>query len=443
MKTLRFISTLLAILTGLFFPVVASAQTSAPQAVVITASGPVTPVMSGYIERGIAMATEQNARLVVIELDTPGGGVELMNQIVQTIRASSVPVVVYVSPNGAIAGSAGMLITMAGHVAAMAPETSIGAASPVGLQGEDIESTMEAKTKEILKAQARSLSEARPEAARQLIDEMVDSARAVSASQALSVGVVDIIARDLPDLLQQLNGRQVRMADGSLVILETTGISLLPAEQTLVEQALGLLTNPNIVFLLLTLGVQAILIELSSPGGWVAGFVGAVCVLLSVYGLGILPVNLFGLLFIVLAFALFVLDIKAPTHGGLTLAGAGAMIAGALVLFNSTRPAGFQPVSVPLVIGVSLFIALSFTAIVSFALRAMRTPVHSAQAILVGRIGTAVSDIDRRGTVQAAGEQYTAELVEGEAPIPRGAEVEIVELDGIRVRVRRPVEKNP
>jgi len=421
----------------MLLPATASAQSSSPQAVVIDASGPVTPVMAGYIERGIALAEERQARLVVLTLDTPGGGIELMTQIVQTIRASQVPVVVYVSPNGAIAGSAGTLITLAGHAAAMAPETSIGAASPVGMQGEDIGTTMEAKTKEILKAQARSLSEARPEAARLVIDDMIDSARAVSASEALNVGIVDYIARDIPDLLAQMNDRQLTMADGSVVTLQTTGISLLPAEQTLVEQALGLLTNPNIVFLLLTLGVQAVLIELSSPGGWVAGFVGAVALLLAIYGLGILPVNWFGMLFIVLAFVLFILDIKAPTHGALTIAGTGALVAGALVLFNSTRPSGFQPVSVPLVIGVAIFVAASFTAIIGFALRAMRIPVQSGHTRLVGSVGTAQTDINPRGTVQAGGEQYTAELAEGETAIARGSMVEIIAMEGIRVRVRR------
>ncbi len=436
MKTFRFFLGLVWII-AMLLPATAFAQSSSPQAVVIDASGPVTPVMAGYIERGIALAEERQARLVVLTLDTPGGGIELMTQIVQTIRASQVPVVVYVSPNGAIAGSAGTLITLAGHAAAMAPETSIGAASPVGMQGEDIGTTMEAKTKEILKAQARSLSEARPEAARLVIDDMIDSARAVSASEALNVGIVDYIARDIPDLLAQMNDRQLTMADGSVVTLQTTGISLLPAEQTLVEQALGLLTNPNIVFLLLTLGVQAVLIELSSPGGWVAGFVGAVALLLAIYGLGILPVNWFGMLFIVLAFVLFILDIKAPTHGALTIAGTGALVAGALVLFNSTRPSGFQPVSVPLVIGVAIFVAASFTAIIGFALRAMRIPVQSDHTRLVGSVGTAQTDINPRGTVQAGGEQYTAELAEGETAISRGSMVEIVAMEGIRVRVRR------
>ena len=436
MKTFRFFLGLVWII-AMLLPATASAQSSSPQAVVIDASGPVTPVMAGYIERGIALAEERQARLVVLTLDTPGGGIELMTQIVQTIRASQVPVVVYVSPNGAIAGSAGTLITLAGHAAAMAPETSIGAASPVGMQGEDIGTTMEAKTKEILKAQARSLSEARPEAARLVIDDMIDSARAVSASEALNVGIVDYIARDIPDLLAQMNDRQLTMADGSVVTLQTTGISLLPAEQTLVEQALGLLTNPNIVFLLLTLGVQAVLIELSSPGGWVAGFVGAVALLLAIYGLGILPVNWFGMLFIVLAFVLFILDIKAPTHGALTIAGTGALVAGALVLFNSTRPSGFQPVSVPLVIGVAIFVAASFTAIIGFAVRAMRIPVQSGHTRLLGSVGTAQTEINPRGTVQAGGEQYTAELADGETAIPNGSMVEIVALEGIRVRVRR------
>ena len=272
-----------------------------------------------------------------------------------------------------MAASAGTILTLAGHVAAMAPETTIGAASPVGSQGEDIGQTMESKVKEILKASIRTLTTERPVEAQKLAEETVDTARAVTVDEALEVGLVDIKADDLEDLLEQLDGRKAVTSTGE-VVLRTKGASVYEVQNTVIEQILQLLINPNLVFLLLSIGVQAILIEISSPGGWVAGTIGVACLLLAVYGLGILPVNWFGALFLVLAFVLFILDIKAPTHGALTITGAISFISGALILFNSARVPGFPAVSVPLVIGMGIFIAASFLAMLTFALRALKLP---------------------------------------------------------------------
>ena len=248
-----------------------------PSAVVITLEGPLTPVWSGYLKRGIDQAVATGANLLVIELNTPGGGVTLMNGLVQQILASPVPVVVYVSPRGSMAASAGTLIVLAGQIGAMSPESAIGAASPVGMQGENIESTEEAKTKEILKASVRSLAERRGPEAVALAESAIESARAASSSEALKAGLVDYVAMDVDDLLTQLDGRTV-MVNGNEVVHQFSAVLILvPVNTTLVEDVLGLLTNPNIVFLLLSVGVQAILIELSSPGGWVAGLLGSPC----------------------------------------------------------------------------------------------------------------------------------------------------------------------
>ena len=207
--------------------------------------------------------------------------------------------------------------------------------------------------------------------------------------------------------------------------------------ETFVEGILGLLTNPNIIFLLLSIGVQALLIELSHPGGWVAGFVGAVLLALAVYGLGILPVNWFGLIFIVIAFVLFILDIKAPTHGALTIAGTGSFIAGALVLFNSASVPGFSHVSVPLVIGVGLFLGLTFFAIVLIAVRAMKTPIVTGRESMTGRTGLTITALEPRGEAQIAGERWSAVANEGESPIPAGTRVEVVRVEGVKLIVRK------
>jgi membrane-bound serine protease (ClpP class) len=283
-----------------------------------------------------------------------------MTEIVSNIRASNVPVVVYVTPRGGMAGSAGTLITLAGHAAAMAPETIIGAASPIDSQGQDLGTTAKAKETEALKALVRSIAERRSPEAIKLAEATIESAKAVSAEEARAAGLVDFIASDLDDLLKQLDGFSVQMESGPLT-LHTTNAVTQALPMNFGEQILNILIDTNIVFLLMTIGLLAILIELSSPGGWVSGFIGVTALALSVYGLGILPVNWFGAIFLALALVLFVLDLKAPTHGALTVAGIGSFIVGALVLFNSPEVPHFQRVSVPLVIGVSIVMGLGMS----------------------------------------------------------------------------------
>jgi membrane-bound serine protease (ClpP class) len=394
--------------------------------------------MSEYLSRGINIAEQRDAQALIFQLNTPGGSTDLMQDMVEAIRNSPVPVVVYVAPAGAMAGSAGTVITLAGHLAAMAPETVIGAASPVGGQGEDLGETMETKLKEAFKAQVRSLAERRGEEAVALAEETIESAKAVSALEAHEVGLVDFIARDLPELLEQLDGQTVETTTGTHV-LRTGDVQLDFLEVSLIEQILQVLTNPNIVFILLTIGVQAILIEISNPGGWVAGFIGVVCLTLAVYGFGALPVNWFGLIFLATAFVLFVLDIKAPTHGALTAAGVGSLIVGALVLFNSPATPQFQRVSVPLVVVSSLITGGLFATALMFAMRAQRTPVRTGQQAMLGRVGVVRTEIPSFGSgmVQVAGELWSAELAEGEQPIPEGTRVEVMAAKGIRLSVRR------
>jgi len=336
-----------------------------------------------------------------------------------------------------MAGSAGTVITLAGHAAAMAPETIIGAASPVGSQGEDLGETIETKLKEAIRAQVRALAANRPPEAIELAEATIEAAKAVSAEEALAIGLVDFIAKDIHDLLSQLNGFTVTTAAGDIT-LNTENAEITTMELSLIEQLLAVLTNPNIVFILLSLGVQAILIELSSPGGWVAGFIGVSSLALAAYGLGVLPVNWFGLIFLATAFVLFVLDLKAPTHGALTIAGVASLIIGALVLFNSPATPEFQRVSVPLVVVTSMLTGGIFAVALAFAIRAQKTPIRMGQESLIRRTGIVKQDIPAFGSgqVQLASELWTAELAEGTEPIPRGSRVEVVAVNGIRLRVR-------
>ncbi len=416
-------------------PASVRAQEEAPVVVVLTADGPLTPAMQEYLSRGLRYADQQRAELLVFELNTPGGSVTLMSEMVKVIRASYIPVVVYITPRGGMAASAGTVITLAGHAAAMAPETAIGAASPVSAEGEDLGETMAAKEKEILKAQVRALAKGRGEEAVKLAEETIQSAKAVSVGEALQIGLVDFEAENLDDLLKKLDGFRVETQSGERA-LHTAGAIVNRMPPSLIEQFLDTLTDPNIVFLLIAIGVQAILIEISSPGGWVAGFIGVVCLALATYGLGIITVNWFGMIFLVTAFVLFILDIKAPTHGALTVAGVASLIIGSLVLFNTSSTPSFQRVSVPLVIGTSTIIGVIFFIIMLFAIRAQKSPIRTGQESLVGKVGVTRSPLNPSGMVQVGGELWSAMIATGDEYLPEGARVEVTAVEGIRLLVR-------
>ncbi|MBI5962679.1 MAG: nodulation protein NfeD [Chloroflexi bacterium] len=433
MKRIRVI---LLVLTVLAFFSSVRAQSDAPLVIVMKADGPIIPVMEDYIKRGILTAEQRNAEALIIELNTPGGQITTMKNIIAEIRASDVPVIVYVSPRGAWAASAGALITMSGHAAAMAPETSIGAASPVGGSGEDLGQTMKAKEMEALKAIVRTLTERRGEKAVELAESMIDSAKAVTVSEAIESGLVDFVATDLEDLLNKLDGFIVETHTNEIV-LHTKNAQTQPLDLNFIEQLLFMLTDPNIAFLLLAIGVQSILIEISSPGGWVAGFIGVVCLTLAVYGMGVLPVNWFGGIFLITAFVLFILDIKAPTHGALTTAGVASFIVGALVLFNSPGTPQFQRVSVPLVVGMGIFLGLLFFGILLLALRVQHNPVQMGTESMPGKTGTARTSVGDAGQVQLGSELWSAEKSAESEPIGKGDSVEVVEVRGLRLIVKK------
>ena len=407
----------------------------------IDANGELSRVMLSYAERAIGEAESDGAVSLVIRLDTPGGDLGTMQEMVQAIRASAVPVIIYIAPRGAWAGSAGTLVTLAGHVAVMAPETAIGAASPIGVgpQGspEELPPTLKQKEVEAMQALARSLATRRSAKAIQLSDDAIANAKAVSAQEALDAGLVDFIATDMNDLLQKVDGFEVEV-NGRMVALRTAGASLNNIPQNIGEQLLNILANPNIAFLLLAVGVQALLIEFSNPGAWVPGFVGVVCLALFVYSIGVIPVNLLGLIFIVTAFVLFYLEAHTPTHGALTVTGIVSFVVGALVMFNGPLRPGqirVQPISIPLVVGVALVNGAVFVFIFTKALQAQRVPLAMGTNVLIGKMGDARSDLNPSGTVYVASELWTAEAQGGS--IPSGSQVEIVGVDGVKLLVKR------
>jgi membrane-bound serine protease (ClpP class) len=438
MKPIRYMLILALVLFAVFSFAfqTAQAQNDQPLVLVMTADGPIMPPMLDYFNRGIQTAEQENAEALIIQLKTPGGDLLTTLDMIAAMRASKVPVVVYVAPRNSYAGSAGAMITVAGHASAMAPETSIGASTPIDSSGQNLDSDLRKKMVNESQAAIREYVQPRGEKALELANAMIAEAKAVTAKEALDAHLVDFVVDNVDDLLESLDGFTVQMNDGPRT-LHTAHAQTAALPMTLIEQLLVFITNPNIVFSLMSIGMMAILIEISSPGGWVAGFIGVVCVMVALYGTGMLSVNWFGTLFLVTAFVLFILDIKAPTHGALTAAGVTSFIVGALVLFNSPGVPQFQRVSVPLVIGVGIFLGLLFFGILMIALRARHTPIRMGAESYAGMTGTVKSWQETNGQVQVDSELWSAEKAEGSESISKGDRIEVVKMDGLKLVVKK------
>lgn len=397
---------------------------------VLEIEGPVTPVMLSYISRGIRQAEAAGAEAMVVVLDTPGGSMMLMEETVKAIRASEVPVIVYIAPSGAMAASAGTVITLAAHVGAMAPETSIGAASPVGSEGQDLGETGEKKAQEIMKAQVRGLAQRRGEEVVAWAEQTIDEARASSSSEALELGVIDFVATGLDDLLEQADGLVVMVMEKEIV-LHTAGAIREKLPMNPLERLMHVISDPTIAVILMTIGVNALIYELAAPGGYVGGIVGIICLGLGLYALGVLSVDYTGLIFIGLSFVLFALDIKAPTHGVLTAGGVASFVFGAVLLFQSTA------FDVPwgAIIGMAALTGGFFVFIVAKAIRAQSWRVTTGSDALIGAAAVARTDLDPRGTVFLMGEYWDAVGEEG-GSIQAGRTVEVVGREGFCLRVR-------
>jgi membrane-bound serine protease (ClpP class) len=440
--TARSLLVLLAVagLLALFAPAVAASLQEDHAVLVLEIDGPVTPAMASYFERGIAAGEAQDAAAVLIILDTPGGGLDTTQDIIRIIRNAEVPVIVYVGPAGAQAASAGTLITLAAHASAMAPETVIGAASPVSGDGTDIEETIYRKLVEDTKAQVRSLAAARGPEVVALAEAMIEEARAVHAQEAADIGLVDALSPDVEDVLAELDGHEV-LVGGERVRLELQPGRLESLPMGWLEQALHALSDPLVISILLSLAVPAILIELNHPGGWVPGFVGVMALGLALYGLGQLPVNWLGLGFVAVAFVLFLLEVKAPGLGGLAAAGGLTLLIGLLVLFNSPGSPEFVRIGIGTAIAVSLSSSVLFLVVATAAVRALRQQPLTGKEGLVGAEGEVrkslvpAPDGDLRfvGMVLVHGELWRARAQEA---IPGGAGVVVTGIDGFTLEVR-------
>ncbi len=402
---------------------------------VLHVEGTINPVLVDYIERGIDQAEEDNAVACIIQMDTPGGLDTSMRDIVKDIVNAQVPVIVYVSPSGARAASAGVFITMAAHVAVMAPNTAIGAAHPVAIGTEGEEQMSEAMEEKIVNdaaAYIRSIAESHGrnmEWAEQAVRESVSA----TEQEALELNVIDMVAPDLNSLVSQLDGWQVTMLDGSVVTLHTQGATINHVKMNTIEDFLYAISDPNIAYILLSLAMLGIMAEIFNPGLIFPGVLGGICGLLAFYSLGMLPVNYAGVLLIVLAFGLFIAEVFTATFGLFTAGGITSLVIGSLILFKGSSPL-FQ-IDPWLIATVVIIITALFAFVVSQVIRAHRRQASAGKEELIGKTAVVKVALKPEGTVFFKGERWAAISEEGQ--VKPGEEVIITKVDGLKLYVTK------
>ncbi|HJW23042.1 MAG TPA: nodulation protein NfeD [Candidatus Limnocylindrales bacterium] len=416
--------------------------------VLLTATGIVDSVMAGYVGDGIARAERDGAAAVVIEIDTPGGSLDAMSQIYKAELNATVPVITWVAPSGARAASAGTFITLAGNLAYMAPATNIGAASPVDSSGNDITGTEGQKVKNDAIAAISSIAERRGRNV-DWAKSTVESAVSSPASEAVRVGAVNGIAASIDDVLAAASGQQVTLGDGSVVTLDLQGATVAASNLNVFQGFLHLLSDPNIAFILFTVGFYGLIFEVIHPN-FATGTIGALSIILALIGFGSLPLNVGGLLLLVLGLALIVLELHVVSHGVLTVAGVACFVLGASALYSvpASPSEGDFSVALPLIATMAitsvLFLAVALGTVLGYRRRLALRPVPygagSGPSLPSGTTGEVRSPLHPGGTVYAAGQEWSARTAEeappGGAAVPRGTPVTVVGQEGLTLIVR-------
>jgi len=426
----------LVLLAGLMLPFQAQAQVQDGHVDVIAVDGIISPVSARYIAWGIQKAQTDGANCLILVLDTPGGLSASTEEIVRDILNADIPVIVYVYPRGARAASAGVYITYASHVAAMAPNTHLGAATPVaiGEGGEAIEvpDEMQRKLEEDALAGLRASAQERGRNA-DWGERAIREGASATANEALELNVVEILANDLDDLLRQLDGRVVQLACGREVTLQTAGSAVQNRPMSLLSRFLMIITEPAVAYLLLGAGMLGLWVEISNPGIQLPGVLGGVCIILGLYALGTLAVNWAGVILIVFSFILFTVDIFAPTHFVLTTGGIVAFVVGSLLLFSSSAPD--LRIEVWAIVVMAAVLALVAILGLVLAILRRRRGAFSGQEALVGMVGVVRQRLDPAGQVFVDGALWRAQCDQG--PLEVDTPVEIVAVDGLLLHVRR------
>ncbi len=395
----------------------------------IKIDAPITPVVAEYIVKSIDRAAEGKAEAIIIELNTPGGLVDSMQQIVMKMMASEVPTVVYVAPSGARAASAGVFVTMAANIAAMAPTTHIGAAHPVTMQGK-MDKTMETKVVNDLAAMARGIAEKRGKNVK-WAEEAVRKSVSITETEAIKKNVIDVIAPDVPSLVKELNGRTVDVVIGKKT-LSTENAEVKEISMGLRYRILEIISNPNIAYILMILGFYGLYFELSNPGAIFPGVAGAICLVLAFYALHTLPINYAGLILIIIGIGLFIAEAFITSHGILGVGGTVAMLLGSIMLIDSASPV--LQISWAVIIPAVALSALLFIITVTVAVRVYREKPDTGKEGLIGMQAVAKTDIHKEGQVFMRGEYWSAWSDE---PVPKGEQVTVIAVEGLKVKVKK------
>jgi len=395
----------------------------------ITIDGAIGPVSARIIDKAIDSSVEDSAEVLVIELNTPGGLDESMRLITRKMLNSEVPVIVYVSPSGSRAASAGVFITLSANIAAMTPGTNIGAAHPVSIGGQ-MDSTMGEKVENDAAAYIKSIADKR---GRNMVwaEEAVRKSVSITESEALKLGVIDFVSANLRELLDSCDGRKVNLPSGEKV-LNTKNIEVRRAEISVRDRILEVITNPTIAYILLTIGMWGIFFELSNPGAIFPGIVGGICLILAFFALQSLPINYAGLLLMILALILFILEVKIVSHGALTIGGIISMIFGSLLLFESPVP--YMRVSLVVILCVVGATAAFFLFAMGMAIKAQKRKVTTGDKGLVGAVAVARTPLNPEGDVFIHGEIWRAEA---DQTIERGEKVIVTAVENLTLKVKK------
>jgi membrane-bound serine protease (ClpP class) len=405
-----------------------AAKTKAPVFDVITISAAITPPVAEYILQSIAEATAASADGLIIRLDTPGGLDLAMRDIAKGILNASIPVIVYVAPSGARAASAGVIITIAAHVAAMAPGTNIGAAHPVGLGIGTMDKTMGQKVENDAVAYVRGIAKKRSRN-EDWVEKAVRKSESITAEEALRLRVVDVVATDLNQLLAQIDGREVSLAAGKRT-LKTQGAILNEKKMGTRLKVLSALSDPNIAYLLFLIGLAGLYFEFAHPGVILPGVIGGISLILAFFAMQTLPVNYAGMALILFSIILFIAEIKVISHGILTIGGIVSLVIGSLMLFQTPDPA--LRVSWGVLIPAVLVTSLFFVAVIAIAVKAQLLKPKGGKEGMVGDEGVAVSEMAMDGKVLVRGEYWSAF---SDTPLAKGTKVRVVSVENMKVRV--------
>jgi len=401
---------------------------------VLSLEGTINPVAVERLDKAIELAVKNKAQCLIIQLDTPGGLDTSMRDMIKLMMNSEIPIVVYVGPRGSRAASAGVFLTLAAHIAAMAPGTNIGAAHPVAMGiGGAVDKEMMEKVVNDAAAYVKSIAQKRNRNAA-WAEKAVRESVSITAEEALKLNVVDLMAEDMNDLLEKLDGAEVEIMQKTLTVM-TKGASLHFMEMSFREKVLQAIADPNLAYILLMIGIWGIVLEFFHPGSLLPGIVGGICLILAFFALQILSFNMAGLVLIVLAIVLFVLDITVPSYGALTIGGIVSLALGSLMLIDPS--ALYISISLKYIVIMVAFTSALFIFIVSYAIKAQFKKPATGLEGMVGSTGITRSNLKTKGKIQIHGEIWNAILESSGEVIRKGEEVEVLRVEGMRLVVKK------